>query len=75
MNEPMSNICWDCANATRPDRCEWVEGFNPVPGWEAEPTAIKSTHSLIPTYHITACPKFVADPPRARRRGGCTERV
>lgn len=54
--------CWNCANATRPDKCPWVESFTPVPGWTATPTRLM-TESPQPydSYLITDCPLFERD--------------
>ena len=56
------SLCWDCANATRPDVCPWVEDFTPVDGWDAEPT-ICHEHAEQPyeSYRVRNCPLFERD--------------
>lgn len=60
-----ANICFDCKNAVPDDcghGCEWSRKFEPVPGWTATPTTLRSG-GCTPTesWHITACPKFDPD--------------
>ena len=78
-----TNICIDCKNAC--GGCSWSASapggellFQPVPGWTAErvllylgktPKGPRFCH----TYHITACPQFVSDPPR--KHGGAHENL
>lgn len=61
------NICWDCQKAT--GGCSWSRNFTPVEGWEAELIPYqpwKNKHiNFSDTYHITKCPEFVEDEPRA----------
>lgn len=70
-----TNICFDCQLAT--GRCTWSAldpetgdpAFRPVPGWTADPVQILLHYDsgepiLVDTYHITACPMFIPDPPR-----------
>jgi hypothetical protein len=68
-----TNICFDCQNAC--GGCSWSEldpetgktRFEPVLGWTAEPVTLNLGWCIERTYHITACPQFVPDPPRKRR--------
>lgn len=54
------NICFKCQRAC--GGCSWSADFEPVPGWTAEPALLNGG---IETYHITACPLFLPDKPRA----------
>ena len=57
-----STLCWDCANATRPDVCPWVERFEPVDGWEATKTrCMSNTDMPYESYHVSKCPLFKRD--------------
>ena len=60
-------ICWSCQNAVPSEDgkrgCEWSRDLRPVPGWEAE-IKVKGTMGVM--WHITSCPKYIADPPRAK---------
>ena len=72
----MANICWDCQRAC--GGCAWSElnpetgkpRFAPVPGWTAEQVVLQTNNNqygrvTVDTYHITACPLFLPDEPRA----------
>ena len=37
MNKP--TLCWSCAKACK--KCSWSRNFEPVKGWEAEPTTLQ----------------------------------
>lgn len=78
-----SNICFDCRRAC--GGCSWSAydretdriRFEPVTGWTAEPAVIFSgsvggRRYEIVTWHITACPLFIPDPPRKRAPGELT---
>ena len=57
-----ANICFDCQNAC--GGCRWAMSFEPVPGWTAKKVKQKitgKTAQWVDTYHITACPEFIAD--------------
>lgn len=54
-------LCWDCANATRPWRCEWVSEFKPVEGWTAHGGIVSRRSSPFHSYHVIKCPKFQRD--------------
>ena len=64
-----SSLCMDCANATKPHKCPWVENYTPVEDWWARETVIrgKSTKgdiaylSEIPSYTVIMCPLFERD--------------
>ena len=63
-----ANICFGCKNAVPDDcghGCEWSRKFEPVPGWTATPTLLRSG-GCEPTesWHIEACPKFDPDDER-----------
>ena len=72
-----TNICIDCQKAC--GGCSWSEidpeterpRFEPVPGWTARKVVLNTGFDgrsnrkvFVETYHITACPQFVPDPPR-----------
>ena len=70
-------LCERCQNYA--GGCPWTrvgeDGrvcFTPVPGWTAEKVVYGGTKDSF-TYQISACPLYVADPPRKRdetkRRG------
>lgn len=64
-----ANICFECANAC--GGCSWSAvdkntgkiKFEPIPGWEAEPSEIRTGWArgriTTKTMHITKCPQFV----------------
>ena len=64
-------ICPDCKNCVpNPDTgagCSWSMRFEPVEGWEAEPTIILGMElpsggfEEIPSYRVDSCPLFVSD--------------
>lgn len=53
-------LCWDCQRAVK--ECPWSANFEPVEGWDAEPTVIMSTYCPQPSYLVRACPLFEPDP-------------
>lgn len=60
-----ANKCFHCQNAV-PDNnghgCSWSRSFEPVPGWTAEPSKVRSCGcEPTETWHITACPEFIPD--------------
>lgn len=57
-------LCFECQNSvpSRTRGCEWSRNFQPVPGWNAEPTF--KDNGKIPSYHVITCPKYIPDPPR-----------
>ena len=52
------SLCWDCALATQPWKCEWADRFEPVPGWEAEKCYCGQKGYGYESYDVIACPKF-----------------
>lgn len=75
---PQVNICFDCKKAC--GKCSWSgidpvtrkPAYKPVPGWTAEKVMLNCGWSngrpyFGETYHITACPLFEQDEPRADR--------
>lgn len=65
-----STKCWDCEKAC--GGCSWSRSFEPVPGWTAQKTEVKSATCnsgkmcsyLMPSYHVIDCPQFVRTPDR-----------
>ena len=53
-------LCWDCQRAVK--QCPWSARFQPVPGWDAEPTRIATAFGTIPSFHVKSCPMHVPDP-------------
>jgi hypothetical protein len=57
-----NSICWDCRRAT--GFCSWSREFEPVQGWVAEPTEIKSDKAgtgTVSSYEVRKCPLFEMD--------------
>ena len=54
-------LCWDCANATKPWKCEWVARGEPVPGWEARRTTVNRAWQPFESCHVIRCPKLDLD--------------
>lgn len=54
-------LCWDCAFATKPLRCEWVADGTPVNGWVAKESLVSKRSYPYTSYHIISCPKFRRD--------------
>ena len=71
------NICFDCQNAIpNPETgrgCPWSERFEPVEGWTAELAVLNPNWNPSLTYHITACPLFLADERKVNHRGRIIE--
>lgn len=69
-----NTLCWQCANAF--GGCCWtgrdehgVIQFQPVPGWNAEPTMIAAPGGkILLSYCVFQCPEFVPDRPNGE---GC----
>ena len=75
MSKPKNNVgtcslCWDCANATNPDKCPWVGDGEPVDGWWARKDKIKFSFAdwdgkiktkMTDTYCVIMCPLFERD--------------
>ena len=59
-NNTRQTLCWDCQRAVK--ECPWSANFEPVPGWDAEPTLIMSESQPIPSFHVKSCPLFEPDP-------------
>ena len=62
------SLCWTCQrSAAKPcNQCSWAYNYTPVNGWTAEETVcdIHDTNGKrkpIHSYHITACPQYIAD--------------
>ena len=45
-------LCWDCAFATKPLRCEWVADGTPVKGWVAKESLVSKRSYPYTSYHI-----------------------
>ena len=62
------SLCWTCQrSATKPcNQCSWAYNYTPVKGWTAEETVCdihdtSGKRTPIHSYHITACPQYIAD--------------
>ena len=57
-------LCWKCKNAVPgPEAgCPWSERFEPVEGWEAEFTQVRSQRNRarieVESYCVIKCPLF-----------------
>jgi hypothetical protein len=65
------SLCWSCERAT--GFCSWSRNFEPVPGWEAEPTEVKNTYKkgyfeMVASYDVKACPLYIKDNKRKEER-------
>lgn len=55
-------LCWFCRKAT--GGCSWSHHFEPIEGWDAEPTLVgtqKSAGGMQRSYHVKHCPEFEVD--------------
>jgi len=61
-------LCWSCQRAVK--ECPWSANFEPVDGWDAEPTKIMGPCEVIPSYFVKSCPLYDPDPvePKKKRR-------
>ena len=59
--KPCTSLCLDCANATKPWRCPWVNNFTPIEGWVAEPTQLYKPPAHYESFDVKSCPSFVRD--------------
>lgn len=76
-----NTLCWNCAHsvpAVSVDGkryeygCEWSIKQEPVPGWDAEETEVRSqfnryTPKMLRSYNVRRCPKFVKGGVRGRK--------
>jgi hypothetical protein len=60
MSQPKhKTICWECEWAAGKDgKCPWACSFEPVPGWKAIPTKVKTTERLVESFDVYECPLF-----------------
>lgn len=64
MGEPKhSTLCWECEWAAGKDeKCPWACRFEPVPGWKAVATKVRtdklSKHEYVYSYDVYECPLF-----------------
>ena len=59
-------LCWGCEKAQK--RCSWSKRFEPVKGWEAEPTKVYIREETLPSgevkryyqdsFDVYKCPEF-----------------
>ncbi len=63
--ERTETLCWDCQRAFGNEQCSWARGTQPVQGWEAIDTRLRSvSNGTSRSYRVSACPLFLADEPR-----------
>jgi len=63
--EKPPQLCVSCQKACGGYDCEWANKLKPVKGWTATPTKHKEAGGVLTeSYRITACPKYLQDPPR-----------
>ena len=57
----IQTLCWWCANAVPGRGCEWADRFEPVPGWDAEPTILNlgSGFGTQGSFLVKSCEKYV----------------
>ena len=60
-----SSLCLDCKNCV--GLCSWSHHLQPVEGWEAEETVIRSTAGVTTGYRVISCPEFEKEPERKVR--------
>lgn len=58
-NNTKQTLCWDCKKAVK--ECPWSANFEPVEGWDAEPTLVMADYRPLPSFHVKACPLFEPD--------------
>lgn len=64
--------CWNCKKADASSNCPWANHFEPVPGWDAEPTMLyanvqhgkKVVKRECSSFIIKSCPLFEEEPKR-----------
>ena len=54
-------LCWECKKATGCGDCPWANRFEPVDGWDATPTEIKTVGRIEQSYIVNDCPLFERD--------------
>ena len=57
------SLCWECHRSVhfKECPCPWAARFEPVPGWKAKVSHIKTPYGTDKTYHVTKCPLFMAE--------------
>lgn len=50
--------CWSCSNYAV---CKWSLNAEPIDGWKAEPTLIRSKETIVPSCKIEYCPEYVQE--------------
>ena len=61
-----SSLCWECYRSVhfKEFPCPWAARFEPVEGWKAKVSHIKTPYGTDKTYHVIKCPLFMADDKR-----------
>lgn len=59
-------ICETCENSV--GRCSWSKRFEPVEGWEAEPTRVICDNRYEQSYRVRKCPEYDPSIRHAPRR-------
>lgn len=61
-----SSLCLDCKKCV--GLCSWSHHLQPVEGWEAETTVIRSASGAFNNgYRVISCPEFEEEPKRDAR--------
>ena len=57
------SLCWECHRSVhfKEFPCPWAARFEPVEGWKAKVSHIKTPYGTDKTYHVTKCPLFMAE--------------
>lgn len=63
-------LCWKCGNYS----CSWIKKLEPIPGWSAKPTKVRSVGhrpgvNEIDSYTVRKCPEYVKWEDRERPTG------
>ena len=55
-------LCWRCGRACGLQQCRWALFGQPVPGWMAEETRIRTPdNKILASYRVIACPEYMPD--------------
>lgn len=70
MSNGRATLFWSCAKACK--KCSWSRNFEPVKGWEAEPTTLQQPpYRVVQSYRVIKCPEYECDLPEKYKNDGC----
>lgn len=72
MEKHSRQLCWTCRR-TSYGLCPWFSGYEPVNGWDATPTKVRTgmmRDKSVDSYHVKSCPLYE----KGRERGGDIDR-